>query len=183
MRRKLTVPTLLLWGEKDGALGQQACTTQPRFCRCRCRWGPHHDDWVLAVCAAFISHATQAAWHHSFHATPMPCPLLPCLIPVQLLRGTERYVETLTIQVLPGCSHWVQQDQPEEVNRRMREFLPPPQQAVGPAGRRPGAPDSPRCPCLPLCQRRLLRPVAARRGPPTWRCRVSDVQCNNIKSL
>ena len=126
MRRKLTVPTLLLWGEKDGALGQQACTTQPRFCRCRCRWGPHHDDWVLAVCAAFISHATQAAWHHSFHATPMPCPLLPCLIPVQLLRGTERYVETLTIQVLPGCSHWVQQDQPEEVNRRMREFLPPP---------------------------------------------------------
>lgn len=65
MRRKLTVPTLLLWGEKDGALGQQ------------------------------------------------------------LLRGTERYVETLTIQVLPGCSHWVQQDQPEEVNRRMREFLPP----------------------------------------------------------
>ena len=45
--------------------------------------------------------------------------------PAQLLRGTERYVDSLNIQVLPGCSHWVQQDQPQEVNRRMREFLPP----------------------------------------------------------
>ena len=59
-------------------------------------------------------------------ATPNPAPPLPpAVFPLQLLRGTERYVETLSIQVLPGCSHWVQQDQPEEVNRRMREFLPP----------------------------------------------------------
>ena len=66
--------------------------------------------------------------YHSLsrHANALsPSPLPPCLIPVQLLRGTERYVETLTIQVLPGCSHWVQQDQSEEVNRRVREFLPP----------------------------------------------------------
>jgi pimeloyl-ACP methyl ester carboxylesterase len=41
----------------------------------------------------------------------------------QLLRGTERYVETLRVEVLRGCSHWAQQDQPEKVNALLREHL------------------------------------------------------------
>lgn len=41
----------------------------------------------------------------------------------QLLRGTERHVEHLRVVVLPGCSHWAQQDQPEEVNRLLNEHL------------------------------------------------------------
>ncbi len=42
---------------------------------------------------------------------------------VELTHGTERYVEDLTLQYLPNCSHWVQQDQPERVNEYMRDFL------------------------------------------------------------
>ncbi|PSC74763.1 epoxide hydrolase [Micractinium conductrix] len=61
LRRKLTVPTLLLWAENDPALGQQ------------------------------------------------------------LLRGTDKYVDSLRVVVLPGCSHWAQQDAAQEVNRLLRE--------------------------------------------------------------
>ncbi|EFN51601.1 hypothetical protein CHLNCDRAFT_27786 [Chlorella variabilis] len=41
----------------------------------------------------------------------------------QLLRGIERYVESVRVEVLPGSSHWVQQDRPEEVNRLLASFL------------------------------------------------------------
>ncbi len=37
--------------------------------------------------------------------------------------GTERYVSRLEIQTIPNCGHFVQQEQPEEVNRRLLEFL------------------------------------------------------------
>lgn len=41
-----------------------------------------------------------------------------------LLRGTDRYVEDLRIEVVGGnCSHWLQQDRPEAVNAAMRGFL------------------------------------------------------------
>ena len=39
------------------------------------------------------------------------------------LRGTERYVRHLTLERLPGVSHWVQQDAPEAVNALLRRFL------------------------------------------------------------
>jgi pimeloyl-ACP methyl ester carboxylesterase len=60
----ITVPTLLLWGMEDVALG-------------------YHD----------------------------------------LVPGTERFVADLTIETLPGCGHFVQSEQPEEVNRRLLQFL------------------------------------------------------------
>jgi anti-anti-sigma factor len=37
--------------------------------------------------------------------------------------GTERYVDRLRLQYLPGVSHWVQQDAPERVNAVLRSFL------------------------------------------------------------
>jgi pimeloyl-ACP methyl ester carboxylesterase len=37
--------------------------------------------------------------------------------------GTERYVSRLEIQTIANCGHFVQQEQPEEVNRRLLEFL------------------------------------------------------------
>ncbi len=37
--------------------------------------------------------------------------------------GTERYVRALEIQTIPNCGHFVQQEQPREVNRRLLEFL------------------------------------------------------------
>ena len=32
-------------------------------------------------------------------------------------------MESFQIRYIPNCSHWVQQEQPELVNKYMREFL------------------------------------------------------------
>lgn len=37
--------------------------------------------------------------------------------------GTERFVVDLQVRYLPGVSHWVQQEAPEEVNRILHEWL------------------------------------------------------------
>jgi pimeloyl-ACP methyl ester carboxylesterase len=37
--------------------------------------------------------------------------------------GTEKYAPGLEIQKIEGCGHFIQQEQPEEVNRRLLEFL------------------------------------------------------------
>ncbi len=41
----------------------------------------------------------------------------------ELTYGTEAYVRDWQVKYIPNCSHWVQQEQPELVNRYMREFL------------------------------------------------------------
>ncbi|MEM1052593.1 MAG: alpha/beta fold hydrolase [Pseudomonadota bacterium] len=38
--------------------------------------------------------------------------------------GTEQWVSDLTLKRLPGVSHWVQQDAPDEVNTILDEWLP-----------------------------------------------------------
>jgi epoxide hydrolase 4 len=38
-------------------------------------------------------------------------------------RGTEKYVSDLTFRVLPGVSHWIQQEAPEEVNAMIEAWL------------------------------------------------------------
>lgn len=42
---------------------------------------------------------------------------------VRTLRGTEQFVSHLTVRVLPGVSHWVQQGAAERVNALLREWL------------------------------------------------------------
>ena len=61
--KPITVPTLMIWGENDMALGKE------------------------------------------------------------LSYDTDKYVPDLQIRYIPNCSHWVQQEQPQLVNRYMREFL------------------------------------------------------------
>ncbi|MGJ3251170.1 MAG: alpha/beta fold hydrolase [Elainellaceae cyanobacterium] len=41
----------------------------------------------------------------------------------ELTYGTGELVDDLTLQYIPECSHWVQQEQPDRVNHYMREFL------------------------------------------------------------
>ena len=60
---RVSVPTLLIWGEADTALGKE------------------------------------------------------------LTYGTERFVPDLRIKYIPNCSHWVQQERPDEVNAAILEFL------------------------------------------------------------
>jgi pimeloyl-ACP methyl ester carboxylesterase len=40
-----------------------------------------------------------------------------------LTYGTEDYVDTLQVNYLPNTSHWVQQEEPEIVNRLILEHL------------------------------------------------------------
>jgi epoxide hydrolase 4 len=42
---------------------------------------------------------------------------------IHLLDGMEEWVPNLTLHRLPGISHWVQQDAPEEVNRLLGDWL------------------------------------------------------------
>lgn len=42
---------------------------------------------------------------------------------IALTHGLEQWVDQLQIQYLPESGHWVQQEQPEEVNQLMLEFL------------------------------------------------------------
>ncbi|MEG4532673.1 alpha/beta hydrolase [Microcoleus sp. D2_18a_D3] len=41
----------------------------------------------------------------------------------ELTYGTADYVRDFQIQYIPNCSHWVQQEQPQLVNRYIRDFL------------------------------------------------------------
>ena len=41
----------------------------------------------------------------------------------ELTNNTEAYVRNLQVKYIPNCSHWVQQEQPQLVNRYMQEFL------------------------------------------------------------
>ena len=38
-------------------------------------------------------------------------------------RGTEQYVSDLTFRVLPGVSHWIQQEAPEAVNAMLEAWI------------------------------------------------------------
>lgn len=44
---------------------------------------------------------------------------------VELLDGTDQHVSDLTVERLPGVSHWVQQEAPEKVNAILTRWLPP----------------------------------------------------------
>lgn len=43
----------------------------------------------------------------------------------ELTYNTEEYVANLEIHYIPNCSHWVQQERPEQVNKYMQAFLQP----------------------------------------------------------
>jgi epoxide hydrolase 4 len=47
---------------------------------------------------------------------------------IHLLDGMEEWVPNLTLHRLPGISHWVQQDAPDEVNRLLGDWLARPVQ-------------------------------------------------------
>lgn len=44
-------------------------------------------------------------------------------IDVEVVEKTRRMVYNLTTEVVKGATHFVQQDEPEAVNKAMREFL------------------------------------------------------------
>ncbi|XP_019631368.1 PREDICTED: epoxide hydrolase 4-like [Branchiostoma belcheri] len=65
----------------------------------------------------------------SYKGTKVQCPTLLIwgdqdgALEVGLTEGTDRFVPDFTLKLVPGASHWVQQDQPEVVNGHMRDWL------------------------------------------------------------
>jgi pimeloyl-ACP methyl ester carboxylesterase len=47
----------------------------------------------------------------------------------ELTLGTEKHVKDFTVRYLPGVSHWVQQEAPEQVNEILEEWLRTPVQS------------------------------------------------------
>ncbi len=45
------------------------------------------------------------------------------VLPAGLTAGMERWVPDLEIVAVPDCGHWAQQEQPEQVNRALLDFL------------------------------------------------------------
>ena len=45
---------------------------------------------------------------------------------VELLEGTDEFVRDLTVERLPGVSHWVQQEAPQRVNPILKAWLSAP---------------------------------------------------------
>ena len=64
--------------------------------------------------SAIIETPTLVIWGEDDVALDLVC-----------LEGTERYVRHLTVERLPGVSHWVQQAAPETVNGLLTAFLAP----------------------------------------------------------
>ena len=69
---------------------------------------------ALPDVSAIIETPTLVIWGENDVALDLVC-----------LEGTERYVRHLTVERLPGISHWVQQAAPETVNRLLTAFLAP----------------------------------------------------------
>lgn len=56
-------------------------------------------------------------------------PLLPLqdtALQASVIQDVAQVAPAAQLVVLPNCSHWVQQDQPEKVNQLMRDFLAQP---------------------------------------------------------
>ncbi|CAH1243638.1 EPHX4 [Branchiostoma lanceolatum] len=65
----------------------------------------------------------------NYKGTKVTCPTLMIwgdqdgALEVGLTEGTDKFVPDFTLKVVPGASHWVQQDQPEVVIGIMRDWL------------------------------------------------------------
>jgi pimeloyl-ACP methyl ester carboxylesterase len=69
---------------------------------------------------------------HRFFSGNIPVIEIPTLflwgasdvaLSIHTTRGTEKYVSNLTFRVLPGVSHWIQQEAPEAVNEMIEAWL------------------------------------------------------------
>lgn len=82
----------------------------------------------------------RAAVRHRIQDRTWPAIEIPTLIVwgeedsalgLETLEGTDGFVRHLTTRRLPGVSHWVQQEAPEQVNAILRDFLSPEAQPEG----------------------------------------------------
>ncbi|MGB3492950.1 MAG: alpha/beta hydrolase [Elainellaceae cyanobacterium] len=91
---------------KDAAAKRGALTAMVNYYRNILRADTIRKDWPV------LSIPTLMIWGEDDTA-----------LGLELTHGTDRYVEDLTLQYIPNCSHWVQQEQPDQVNQYMRDFL------------------------------------------------------------
>ncbi len=90
---------------KDAAAKRGALTAMVNYYR-NFFQGPFNQDWgILPI-------PTLMIWGENDVA-----------LGKELTYGTQAYVKDFRVKYIPNCSHWVQQEQPQLVNRYMREFL------------------------------------------------------------
>jgi pimeloyl-ACP methyl ester carboxylesterase len=85
---------------------------------------------ALAYYRQFVRDLPRALWRRQLRALPrIQAPTLliwglqDIALSVELTHGLEPYVAQLRVCYLPESGHWVQQEQPEQVNRLLLDFL------------------------------------------------------------
>ncbi|PSN12120.1 epoxide hydrolase [filamentous cyanobacterium CCT1] len=83
---------------------------------------------LTAMINYYRSFAQSGQWQQSWGVLEVPTLLIwgedDAALGKELSVGTEAYVSNLRLRYIPQCSHWVQQERPQQVNALMREFLP-----------------------------------------------------------
>ncbi|MFI5105629.1 MAG: alpha/beta fold hydrolase [Terriglobales bacterium] len=81
-------------------------------------------NWYRAL---FRSGAMRRFFGHDIPVVHLPTLFLwgdaDVALSLRTTRGTEQYVSDLTFRVLPGVSHWIQQEAPEAVNAMLEAWL------------------------------------------------------------
>jgi epoxide hydrolase 4 len=91
---------------KDAAAKRGALTAMLNYYRNLVQQGLTQTEWGV------LTTPTLMIWGESDTA-----------LGKELTYGTEAYVQNLRIRYIPNCSHWVQQEQPQQVNQYIHEFL------------------------------------------------------------
>ncbi|XP_028404607.1 epoxide hydrolase 4-like [Dendronephthya gigantea] len=88
-----------------------ASTAGVNYYRCSLLYGDEPQPWKRKL-EKTISMPTLVVWGDKDKA-----------LDISLLNDLDHYVKNLTVRIVEGATHWVQQDKPDVVNRHVREFL------------------------------------------------------------
>lgn len=82
---------------------------------------------LTAMLNYYRSVVQRGQWQRSWGLLEVPTLLIwgedDAALGKELTVGTEDYVSNLRLRYIPQCSHWVQQERPQQVNALMAEFL------------------------------------------------------------
>ena len=84
---------------------------------------------LTAMVNYYRAFALSGEWQRSWRVLDTPTLLIwgedDVALGKELSFGTEAYVRDLQLRYIPQCSHWVQQERPDQVNALISEFLAP----------------------------------------------------------
>ncbi|WOD40557.1 alpha/beta hydrolase [Nodosilinea sp. E11] len=82
---------------------------------------------LTAMVNYYRAFALSGQWQQSWGVLAVPTLMIwgedDAALGKELSTGTEAYVSNLRLRYIPQCSHWVQQERPQQVNAFITEFL------------------------------------------------------------